>query len=258
MSDNSTYNLTEYQKCQLIDQHAMYHSESTIRKRCFEFRIKMILKPFYQFLCVLIIGMVLIIMPIVSVIIVSQKFKSSLYPSNENTDMMPYSSAVYPLIAVECFITLGLIVQIYAILIDIFAQGLVVWNRDNLGIFIQNLILHSCLLSSLFKLKYYISLKEEDQWTKDEQGDGKPDFFYIFYPLFWCIGLYFFKISCIKTDHVYLKVIMGISVIFLAYVCESHFDRNRHNDAPLWLLSIPLSIFLVCQALLDWFFLKNN
>ena len=51
---------------------------------------------------------------------------------------------------------------------------------------------------------------------------------------------------------------MGISVIFLALVCESHFDRNRQNDAPLWLLSIPLSIFLVCQALLDWFFLKNN
>ena len=113
-------------------------------------------------------------------------------------------------------------------------------------------------MSSLFKLKNYIYHKEEDKWTKDQRGDGKPDFYHIFYPLFWCIGLYFFKISCIKTDHVYLKVIMCISVIFLALVCESHFDRNLHNDAPLWLLSIPLSIFLVCQALLDWFFLKNN
>lgn len=164
MSDNSTYNLTSYQKCQLIDQHAMYHSESTIRKRCFEFRVKMILKPFYQFLSVLLIGIVLIIMPIVSVIIVCEKFKSSLYPPSHdnNTDVLPYSSAVYPLIAVECFITLGLILQIYSILIDVFAQGLVVWNRDNLGVFIQNLILHICILSSLFKLKFYISLKEED------------------------------------------------------------------------------------------------
>ena len=112
MSDNSTYNLTEFQKCQLLNQNAMVHSESSIRRKCFNFRVRMIIKPFYQFLSVLLIGMMFIIMPIVSVIIVSQKFMNSLYPGQNDhiQDVFSYSSAVYPLIVVETFITIGLMI----------------------------------------------------------------------------------------------------------------------------------------------------
>ena len=42
-----------------------------------------------------------------------------------------------------------------------------------------------------------------------------------------------------------------MSVIFLIIVTESHFDNDVENDAPAWLLGIPISIFMLCQILLD-------
>ena len=49
-----------------------------------------------------------------------------------------------------------------------------------------------------------------------------------------------------------LKLFMCASVIFLAIaiaiVGESHFDQRKKNNAPVWLLSIPLAIFLICQS----------
>ena len=51
---------------------------------------------------------------------------------------------------------------------------------------------------------------------------------------------------------------MCASVIFLAIVGESHFDQRKKNNAPVWLLSIPLTIFLICQALQDLKFLREN
>ena len=51
---------------------------------------------------------------------------------------------------------------------------------------------------------------------------------------------------------------MCASVLFLAVAGESHFDETKKNNAPLWLLSIPLTIFLICQALQDLKFLRDN
>ena len=42
-----------------------------------------------------------------------------------------------------------------------------------------------------------------------------------------------------------------MSVILFIIAAESHFDRDLENDAPAWLLGIPISIFMICQTILD-------
>jgi hypothetical protein len=44
---------------------------------------------------------------------------------------------------------------------------------------------------------------------------------------------------------------MAISVISLIILGETLFDSNQKNDARMWMLAIPVSIFLILESILD-------
>ena len=54
------------------------------------------------------------------------------------------------------------------------------------------------------------------------------------------------------------KVIMSLSALWTAMTINSYFDSDRNNDAQLWILAVPVSIFLYCQAYIDFHFYFYN
>ena len=62
------------------------------------------------------------------------------------------------------------------------------------------------------------------------------------------------KIFCCRVEHGPIKFLMSLSVVMFAYLGESHFDRSKNNDAPIWLLGIPITIFILGQSLMDALF----
>lgn len=168
-----------------------------------------------------------------------------------------YSDSLWPLILVSSIITTGLVLNIISLVQDIFCQGVLVWHRDNLGSMLSQLFFHSCILSTLFKLKKYVKSKEDREWARDFPEDEHIDFFDAFMPIFYFVSFYILKLTCLRTKYCVIKVIASVSVISLTILGETLFDKSDRNDAPIWLLAIPISILLVCQALLDYFHLQD-
>lgn len=49
---------------------------------------------------------------------------------------------------------------------------------------------------------------------------------------------------------------MACSILIMIALGESLFDKSKKNDAPVWLLAIPISMFLISQAILDVLFAR--
>ena len=77
------------------------------------------------------------------------------------------------------------------------------------------------------------------------------DFYQCFYPLFTSTMLYICKLGMLHHKHSILRFMNASAVIILIVLGESLFDSSATNDAPVWLLAIPISMFLISQALLD-------
>lgn len=189
----------------------------------------------------------------ISIVIIYRKFQcDSQTEENINpTSALDYSHSIYPLICISTIITSLLMLALGSIIKEILHNGVLVWHRDNLGMILSNLIFHIFLLRTLFQLQSYILSKEMRFWKADKNNDGNMDFFEAFRPMFIFISLYVFKITCIRTEYSVIKVVTCITLILLTIIGESHFDKNLENDAPIWMLAVPISIFLTCQAIHD-------
>ena len=80
------------------------------------------------------------------------------------------------------------------------------------------------------------------------------DFYEAFSPIFVFLVMYIIKQICFRVDYCMIKFVMCLSVIVLTIIGESHFDVSQNNDAPIWLMAIPISAFLIGQALMDALF----
>jgi hypothetical protein len=60
------------------------------------------------------------------------------------------------------------------------------------------------------------------------------------------VSFYAIKLSCLRTQHCWVKGIASFSVILLTILGETLFDRSDRNDVPIWLLGIPITILLFC------------
>jgi hypothetical protein len=89
------------------------------------------------------------------------------------------------------------------------------------------------------------------KWKGDMKGDNKMDFIHAFYPIFILTSLYIIKLILIRVEHTLIKFIMSISVIALIVLGETLFDSIQTNDARMWMIAIPVSIFLICESILD-------
>ena len=76
--------------------------------------------------------------------------------------------------------------------------------------------------------------------------------------MFYFVSLYIIKLSCLKTEYVLIKTVASLAVIAFIIMGETLIDRSDINDTPIWLLAIPITILLTCQALLDYYHFKNN
>ena len=153
---------------------------------------------------------------------------------------------------------IGLVLNIVSLLQDIVNQGIVVWHRDNLGSMISQLIFQCCICSTLCKLRKYVRSKEDREWARDFTDDENQDFFDAFTPMFYFVSLYIMKLSCLKTEHVWVKLVASFAVISFIIMGETLFDRSDRNDAPIWLLAIPITVLLSCQATLDFYHFYNT
>jgi uncharacterized membrane protein YcaP (DUF421 family) len=77
------------------------------------------------------------------------------------------------------------------------------------------------------------------------------DFYQCFKPLYTATLLYLVKVALFYHEHSRLRILMASSVIMLIVLGESLFDKSSKNDAPVWLMAIPISIFIISQAALD-------
>jgi hypothetical protein len=116
------------------------------------------------------------------------------------------------------------VLNIVSLIQDILSQGLLVWHRDNLGGMISQLIFHSCINSTLFRLKRYVGSKEDREWERDFPEDEHIDFFDAFMPMFYFVSLYILKLSCLKTNYCAIKVVACLSLIGLTILGETFFD----------------------------------
>lgn len=100
------------------------------------------------------------------------------------------------------------------------------------------------------------------KWMGDKKGDNKMDFIHAFYPIFIFTFIYLMKLCLIKVKHTFIKFIMAISIISLIILGETLFDSIKTNDARMWMLAIPVSVFLIMEAILDaigtWFTLDDK
>jgi cellulose synthase/poly-beta-1,6-N-acetylglucosamine synthase-like glycosyltransferase len=112
-----------------------------------------------QFLATLIIGFTFLIPPMISFTLIYKKFYQDFriktidgYKVPEK-DRLYYKHSLIPMIFAESFLCLLLLVNMLEVLKDSCNHGLTVWNRDTIGVHIQNLCLHVCLILSFNK--YY-------------------------------------------------------------------------------------------------------
>jgi len=165
--------------------------------------------------------------------------------------VLEYSDSIWPLIFISGILLLGIIYSTIALICDICSSGLMVWHRDNLGKMICQIIFHSCLFATLINLRIYMQSKEQRNWKGDVWHDNKMDFYQCFNPLFIATTLYLCKLGFLHHKYTLLKFLMALAVIILVFLGNSLFDKSLNNDAPTWLLAIPISMFLITQAFLD-------
>ena len=89
------------------------------------------------------------------------------------------------------------------------------------------------------------------KWKGDMKGDNKMNFIHAFYSIFILTTLYIIKLILFRVENTFIKLIMSISIITLIILGETLFDSIQINDAKMWMIAIPVSVFLICEAILD-------
>ena len=78
-----------------------------------------------------------------------------------------------------------------------------------------------------------------------------------FIPLLILSFLYLIKIICWRVKNSIMHLAISISVASMAFAFESHFDSNDIENAPLYIVAIPISCILLAisfQQLLEMYY----
>lgn len=237
-------------------------SRSTWRKSCFSLRRSMIVNQFKNTMFTLITGFLVVLPCIVTFILIFQKFYQDhqrvLDRNVIDKQNLLYSHSIIPLMVLSGSICALLIVNNFTLVKDILTFGPFVWIRNSLGDSFCDMIMHICIFISTCKLYNYIHIKEKNKWQLDVSNDNLMDFYDVFRPIQVLIWIYLFKELMIKSSYGMMKVIMALSALWIAIIVNSYFDSDLNNDAQLWILAIPISIVLFCQAYIDFHFYFYN
>ena len=166
----------------------------------------MVLNPQFQVMATMVVGFFSLLPCFLCVLRIYFKFhqdnteRLQEIRSNHELQLLTYASSVTPLIIVQFLLCFLILTCLGFILKDVVIRGPLVWSRDSFGELLQQLIGHSCVLVWLFRLKHYISLKEQRAWRPDDYSDELMDFYSAFKPIFVLLCLFLIKVSCLRTE----------------------------------------------------------
>lgn len=92
---------------------------------------------------------------------------------------------------------------------------------------ISQLVFHCCINATLLKLRKYVRSKEDREWEQDFADDGYIDFYDAFTPMFYFVTLYLIKLSCLKTDYAWVKLVASLALIAFILMGETFFDNKE-------------------------------
>jgi hypothetical protein len=78
-----------------------------------------------------------------------------------------------------------------------------------------------------------------------------PCFVHIFTPIFVFFPFYFIKLMFFKVEYTFLKIISCFSLIAFVEMSNTHFDQDTKNNLPIYYISIPIILVLLCQSIID-------
>ena len=139
--------------------------------------------------------------------------------------------------------------------VDLCEKGCLAWHRDSCGYLFQAILAYVCILCTAVNLMLYIQDYEEmgDVTTSDDTNSVVR----CFIPLLILSFLYLIKIICFRVKNSIMHLAISISVASMAFAFESHFDRNDIENAPLYIVAIPVSCILLAisfQQLLEMYY----
>lgn len=129
-------------------------------------------------------------------------------------------------------------------------------HRDNLGVGLQQIIVHSLFLTTLVHLRTY--MKDKGNHFYD---DGSQDIFDVFHPMLVLSVLFIVRIVCCRLETA-LELTVAIGCLYGAlFVGYCSFDKPQSNvheySPPCWHLAVPIAGILICEAWINvkeyWF-----
>ena len=206
-----------------ISTFGLYKSNSSYRKKCYDFRLKMVTSQFNYCFAVFVTGFIVMMSLTISILIMFKK-QDSVQEGLQTQVNANLSQALVPYIVVASFILVLLFVNLATMIGDIDRYNLFVWNRDSLGSLLMYILVVGHILGSLLLMKTYIRGKELSNWQLDSDNDDRMNAIGVFVPFFVLVGLYFFKYSMLKTDYGIIKSLYCLCIILLAYTFKTHQD----------------------------------
>ena len=162
--------------------------------------------------------------------------------SGELGESKNYFEAVEPLIGLSIFVLAVIAIQLIDLVKVILDHGLQVCHRDNLGVYIQKIVIHGSVLMTLCHLHTYLK-------------QGGLNFIDVFHPLFILSIMILLRIMCCKLSTSVELAFMNLCLYAILFVGFCLFDKpesNVHNyDPPYWHFAVPVSGLLLCEAWLN-------
>ena len=145
-------------------------------------------------------------------------------------------------IIVQLSCMLGAIVMtMFALGVDLLDKGCLAWHRDSVGYLLQAIVGYVCILVTAINLMRYI----EGYETKGEVALQDHSVMQCFIPLLVLSCLWLLKIICFRIKNSIMHLAISISVASMAFAFESHFDNDDLENAPLYIVAIPVSCILL-------------
>lgn len=170
-----------------------------------------------------------------------------------STNSLLYATSFVPLLILETVLLILVFLTIFFLSFDLLQYGCVAWHRDSLGYLTQALVCIICLLVTTMKLMNYIKALETGQRVYVENDH---QLLTCFVPMLILSSLWLLKLVCFNVKNSIMHLAIAMSVISMAFACESKFDNDIEN-APLFIVAIPCSCILLAisfQQLLEIYF----
>lgn len=148
-----------------------------------------------------------------------------------------------PLIILLAILMAIVVLTVFSLARDLCDRGCLAWHRDSIGFLVQAMVSLVCLLVTCVNLKNYI--EEVEETSIDYLVARDKHVMSCFLPMMILAILWLIKIFCFKVKNAVMHLSIAISIFSIAFAFESHFDTEYLENAPLFVVAIPLTLILL-------------